>query len=179
MKNKDFLKFIIERETPPAYLKYAAKKDIELSFRGKSIVMKFLAFQIIGALFSMSVCPQFGLGLVQGHGITHYFRIIGDWACAAFCGSLFLSAGLIVAFIGMKGEELWWVWNRYKYSLVLLPPVLWAGLMMTNISVRLPSETPSYHLTWIAFAVMIQTILLKFRSLSYMTRASSSRGGQN
>lgn len=168
MKNKEFLKFIVEKETAPAFIKESAKKDIQLSFRAKSIVMRFLAFQIIGALFSMSVCPQFGLGLVEGHGITHYFRIIGDWACAAFCGSLFLSSGLVVAFIGMKGEELWWVWRRYKYSLVLLPTALWSGLMLTNVTLSLPQETPVYHLTWIAFAILSQFLLLQIRSATFV-----------
>jgi len=167
MKNKEFLKFIMEKEEAPAYLKHAAKKDIQLSFHAKSIIMRFLAFQILGALFSMSVCPQFGLGLVQGHGITHAFRMIGDWACAAFCGSLFLSSGLVVAFIGMKGEELWWVWRRYKYSVIMLPALLWSGLMLTNFSVRWSYESPSYHLTWIAFGILIQMALLQIRSLSF------------
>lgn len=168
MKNKEFLKFIMEKEAPPAFVKESAKKDIQLSFHKNSIIMRFLAFQIIGALFSMSVCPQFGMGLVEGHGITHYFRIIGDWACAAFCGSLFLSSGLIVAFIGMKGEELWWVWRRYKYSLIMLPAVLWSGLMLTNVSLNLSSETPVYHLTWIAFGILFQMLLLQIRSASFV-----------
>jgi hypothetical protein len=168
MKNKDFLSFIIEKEAAPAHLKSAAKKDIELSFRAKSIITRFLAFYLLGALFSMSVCPQFGLGLVQGHGITHVFRMVGDWACAAFCGSVFLSAGLLVAFIGMKGEELWWVWNRYKYSLMILPAVLWSGLMLTNLTFDKPSETAVYHLTWIVFAMMIQMTLMKIRSASFV-----------
>lgn len=167
MKNKEFLTFIIGQEQAPAYVKEATKKDIQLSFRAKSIIMRFVAFQILGALFSMSVCPQFGLGLVQGHGITHMFRMIGDWACAAFCGSLFLSSGLIVAFIGMKGEELWWVWRRYKYSLIMLPAVLWSGLMLTNFSVRWSYESPSYHLTWIAFGILMQMLLLQIRSVTF------------
>ena len=106
MKNKLFLEFLAGKENLPVYLKKATEKDILLSFRAKSIFIKFLSYQLLGAIFSMTVCPQFGLGLVEGHGITHVFRMIGDWACAAFCGSLFLSAGMVVAFIGMKGEEL-------------------------------------------------------------------------
>ncbi len=175
MKNKDFLSFIIEKEAAPGHLKSAAKKDIELSFRAQSIIMRFLAFYLLGALFSMSVCPQFGLGLVQGHGITHVFRMVGDWACAAFCGSVFLSAGLLVAFIGMKGEELWWVWNRYKYSLMILPAVLWSSLMLMNVTLDKPSETALYHLTWVAFAIMVQAVFMKVRSLTYITGLAGNK----
>lgn len=168
MKNKEFLSFVIEKESAPLHIKEAAKVDIRLSFRSKSIILRFLSFYLLGALFSMSVCPQFGLGLVQGHGITHAFRMIGDWACAAFCGTVFLSAGMLVAFIGMKGEELWWVWNRYKYSLMFLPAVLWGGLMLTNITLDKPSETSVYHLTWIVFALLVQAMFMKLRSFSYV-----------
>lgn len=168
MKNKEFLSFIIQKEEAPVYMKQATKIDIQLSFRAKSIILKFISFYLLGALFSMSICPQFGLGLVQGHGIAHHFRMIGDWACAAFCGSVFLSSGLLLAFIGMKGEELFWVWNRYRYSMIILPAVLWSGLMMTNVSLDLTSETPMYHLTWIAFAIMVQAMWMKTRSLVYV-----------
>ena len=166
--NKEFLEFMTGKESVPEHLKSLAKKDILLSFRAKSIIAKFLGFQLLGALFSMSVCPQFGLGLVDGHGITHMVRMIGDWACAAFCGSLFLSAGLMVAFIGMKGEELWWVWNRYKFSLIFLPAVLWSGLMLTNISLNLTGESISYHVMWIVSAVFVQWVLLKMRSTMFL-----------
>ncbi len=168
MKNKDFLEFIINRESPPAALKLAAHKDIALSFRGRSIITKFLILNFIGALFSMLVCPQFGLGLVQGHGITHAFRMIGEWACAAFCGSLFLTSGLIVAFIGMKGEELWWIWRRYKISLIFLPSILWSALMMTNMSFQLPGESILYHLTWIVAAICAEILLFQIRSVTYL-----------
>ena len=170
--NKEFLEFMTGKESVPGHLKSLAKKDILLSFHAKSIIAKFLGFQLLGALFSMSVCPQFGLGLVDGHGITHMVRMIGDWACAAFCGSLFLSAGLMVAFIGMKGEELWWVWNRYKFSLILLPALLWSGLMLMNISLNLTGESISYHVMWIVSAVFVQWILLKMRSTMFLKHAT-------
>lgn len=177
MKNKLFLEFLAGKENLPAYLKKATEKDILLSFNAKSIIIKFLSFQFLGAIFSMTVCPQFGLGLVEGHGITHVFRMIGDWACAAFCGSLFLSSGLVVAFIGMKGEELWWMWRRYKFSLILLPALLWGLLMLTNVTMSLPGETPVYHFTWLAFAIMVQVLWLEVRSYVVARKfAHGSRG---
>ncbi len=171
MKNdNEFLEFITHNEVPSQELTQAVHKDITLSFNGSAIIAKFLLFQLLGAIFSMSVCPQFGLGLVEGHGITHFFRIIGDWACAAFCGSLFLSAGLMVAFIGMKGEELWWVWRRYKYTLVLLPAILWSLLMLGNMSLNLAGESLSYHLVWIITAIMAQVIWMQMRSKIYILK---------
>lgn len=174
MKNREFLEFLTGNETPPATLKQVVAKDISLSFHKKSIILRFLAFQLLGAAFSMTICPQFGMGLVEGHGITHSFRMIGDWACAAFCGVFFLSSGLLVAFLGMKGEELWWVWRRYKHSLIFLPAFFWGVLMMFNVSLSLPSEAPSYHLIWIAVAMLVQVFLLQFRGQLYFVNLPGS-----
>lgn len=167
MKNRELLEFLTIRELPPVALKKATRKDISLSFHKTSIISKFIGFQLLGALFSLSVCPQFGLGLVEGHGITHVFRMIGDWACAAFCGTLFLSSGMLVAFIGMKGEELWWVWRRYKISMIILPAIMWAFLMMTNMTLSLPGESPLYHVTWILMAILAEAVWFQLRSVSY------------
>jgi hypothetical protein len=175
MKTRDFLEFLTSRETAPVGLSRVVRKDIELSFRSYSIICKFLAFQFLGAFFSLSVCPQFGLGLAEGHGITHHFRIIGDWACAAFCGSLFLSSGMMVAFIGMKGEELWWVWRRYRLPLIFLPTLLWTGLMFTNISLKLPKESWSYHLIWIIVAMIAQSLFFILRSIPVKRDLSVNR----
>jgi hypothetical protein len=162
--DKEYLSFISAQETPPPAVAEAARKEILLSFQSKSILWRFLAFQILGAAFSLSICPQFGIGLVEGHGITHVFRMIGDWACALFCGSLFLSSGMLIALIGMKGEELWWIWRRYHFTSIILPAFLWAGLMMANIALDLSGEKISYHLIWIISAVMAQALWFKFRS---------------
>lgn len=148
----------------PLYLKTQVKTEICLNLHGKSIIGRFFFFQILGALFSLAFCPQFGLGLVSGHGIAHIFRMIGDWACAGFCGTLFLSAGMMTAFIGMKGEELWWIWRRFKYSLVLLPSLLWGCLMIF----QLQTETFFFHLIWILSAVIAQSLWMKGREVFYL-----------
>ena len=167
---KEFLEFLIQKENPPELLKWEAKKDIVLSFKKKEIILKFLAFNLLGAIYSLSICPQYGIGLVEGHGIAHLFRMMGDWACAAFCGSLFLGSGMMACFIGMKGEELWWVWKRYKFSLIFLPALFWGALMLLNVKVNFESEIPSYHLVWVVAAVMIQALLLKSRTLIFVNR---------
>jgi hypothetical protein len=165
MKNKQLISFLVGGETPPVTLKNEVQRDIILGFHASSILLRFLSFQLLGALISLSFCPQFGLGLVSGHGITHVFRMIGDWACAAFCGSLFLSAGMLMAFVGMKMEELWWVWRRYKFSLIILPSLFWFCLMLTNFELRFESEDLSYHLVWISAAIFAQIFFLKLASV--------------
>jgi hypothetical protein len=164
---REFLEFLTQSELPPKGLRISTQKDILLTFHKKSILSKFLFFQFLGACFTLFFCPQFGIGFVDGHGIAHIFRMIGDWACAAFCGSLFLSAGMVISYIGMKGEELWWVWKHYRYTLVLLPAFMWSSLMLMNISFESHNEAISYHLTWILSAILAQTFWMSLRSTIY------------
>lgn len=173
MKNKDFLEFLKSETEVPSQLKSFVRKEIGFEFRKKSILLRFLALQVIGAIFSMSVCPQFGIGLVDGHGISHMFRMVSDVACAAFCGSLFLSSGLILAFIGMPGDELYWVWRKYKYSLVILPAALWGVLMMFNLSLSLPKEDHSFHVTWLATAILAQYLLMNLKSIIHRRKLAT------
>jgi hypothetical protein len=161
---KEFIEFVTRQENPPAALSLSTKRDIQLSFKKRSILSKFILYQLLGAFFTLTFCPQFGVGFIEGHGITHIFRVIGDWACAAFCGSLFLSAGMVISYIGMKGEELWWVWRHYKFSLVLLPAVMWSSLMLMNVSFETNKESITYHATWIISAILAQIFWLSLRS---------------
>lgn len=171
MKNKEFLEFLTSSENPPTQLKQMCRKDILLSFNGRTILTKFIAYQVLGAIISLAFCPQFGLSFfVEGHGITHHLRMIGDFACAVFCGSLFLSTGTIIALLSMKGEELWWLWNRKKFALALVPAVFWGVLMLLNVSLKLPDENLGYHFSWILAAVLAQILWLKMRSVIYRTQ---------
>lgn len=160
---KDLFTFLVSSEAPSDQLNLVVKKDIQLSFRKTEIILKFIGYQVLGAMFSLSFCPQFGLGLNTGHNISHFFMQFGMWACAAFCGSLFLSTGAIVAFMGMKGEELWWVWRRYKYQMIILPAAMWAGLMFFSPS----GANLSFHLWWITAAVVTAGVMFTLRSRIY------------
>ncbi len=171
MKNKEFLDFISTSNEVPAGLKKSVQKDLGLSLRWKSILMRFLFLQFIGAIFSLAICPQFGVGLMEGHGLFHYFRSFGELACASFCGALFLSSGLLLAVVGMKGEELWWIWKRYKVSLVLLPALFWGVLMIANKSLHLPAESIWYSFTWIVVAGLVQGLWMQVRSGIYFKSA--------
>jgi hypothetical protein len=162
---KEFLQFLTQATAVPSALAKTTRLDVLLTFKKKSILTKFALYQFLGAFFTLSFCPQFGVGLVEGHGITHYFRMIGDWACAVFCGSLFLSAGMLLAYVGMKGEELWWVWRHYKMRLIFSPALLWSILMLANVSFESPKETASYHLSWFAAAILAQAFWFITRSL--------------
>jgi hypothetical protein len=157
---KDFIEFIESDAEVSPELTRRVQEEIRLSFRKKEILKKFVGFYFLGAAISLCFCPQFGLGLVGGHGISHFFRQMGDWVCAAFCGSLLLSLGMASVFMNLKLDEINWVWVRYKVSLIFLPTLAWMILMLLNVTFQRPPEAVSYHFSWILFAVITQSFLL-------------------
>ena len=122
---------------------------------------------MLGAMITLSFCPQFGVGLPEGHGITHALKMYGDWACATFCGSLFLLAGSILASLAMNKDEYHWIWKRYKFQLIILPALFWMGLMFFNLAWKLDSETVSYHAIWILSAIAAQEAVMYLKSKNY------------
>lgn len=168
MKDKDYLEFMTGSETVPDHLFKLSQKESLLSFKSKSIMTKFILFQILGGLISLIICPQFGVSFyAEGHGITHELKMIGDWACALFCGSLFLSTGTFISLFSMKGEELWWIWKRKKNYMIILPAVCWGALMLANVSLKLPQESFGYHLTWFVAAIVFPAVWLKAGGLRF------------
>lgn len=164
---KEFLEFLISNEAPPAGLKELTQKDISFTFNRLNIILKFALLQMIGALITLSFCPQFGVGIPEGHGITHVLRMYGDVACASFCGALFLSAGSFLASFTMDQDELFWIWKRYKYQLIIIPGLFWSALMLFNITWNLDTETLSYHLVWILSAIIAQEAALFLKTKNY------------
>lgn len=167
---KDFIEFLSKPKDPGHELKLLTRKDIVLSFKKRQIISRFVFYQLLGGLFSLTVCPQFGLGLAEGHGISHYFRTLGDGACAVFCAFVFLSSGALISYLGMKGEELWWMWARYKQVLFFFPAFLWGCLMLTNGALKLEGESLTYHLSWLVTAALLNLLWLKLRSGIYVLR---------
>lgn len=169
MKDKEFLEFISHAEAPPVALKETTRKDVSLSFQGRAILGRFIGYQVLGAIISLAFCPQFSLSFfnVADSHFTHELHHYGEWACALFCGSLFLTCGTMLAFFFMKGEELWWILRRKKLTLIILPALFWGLLMTINVSLKLPGEDTLYHIVWILTGIGIQFIWLKLRELLY------------
>lgn len=170
MKNddrKELLEFLTSNEAPPVDLKDLTQKDILFTMNKSSILLKFVSLQILGAALTLSFCPQFGAGLPEGHRITHTLRMYGDWACATFCGSLFLLAGSLLASIAMNSDQYYWIWKRYKLQLIILPTLFWSALMFFNLTWKLDSETVSNHIIWLISAIFTQEAAVYLKSKMY------------
>lgn len=170
MKNddkNDLVEFLTSNEAPPAYLKSLTLKDITFTMNKYPILIKFVSLQLLGAAITLSFCPQFGIGLPEGHGITHALRMYGDGVCATFCGSLFLLAGSLLASFSMDEDQYFWIWRRFKYSLIILPALFWSALMFFNFTFKLNNEDFGYHVIWIISAILTQELSMFVKTRFY------------
>lgn len=163
----EFLEFLTSHETLPVGLKELVQKDIQFSLNRNNILTKFILIQLLGAALTLTFCPQFGIGFPEGHGITHVLRMYGDWACAVFCGSLFLFIGTLLSTLIMNSDETFWIWKRYKFPLIVLPTMLWVVLMLLNFTWKLEAETLQFHIIWILSGIITQEGWLFLKSKSY------------
>jgi DNA-directed RNA polymerase specialized sigma24 family protein len=162
-RTRDYIDFLSSSESPPVLLSSAMQREIPLFFRSKNIFWKFIVLELIGAFLSLTFCPQLGIGPQGDGGPAHFFRSVGDVALALFSSSVFIFAGLTIAFIFMKGQDIWWLWRRQKNRLLIFPALLWGGLLLINVCFKLPRESFLYHGSWILCAIAMQAIYLKFR----------------
>lgn len=159
--NHELKEFLSSHEKPETKLSQRVLADMTLRLKSKELYLKFSYGMILGMLLSLVLCPQFGIGLLENHGIAHIFRIISPMACAAFCALFLLISGLSGAKVFLKSHELIWVLKNINLSLILLPAGLWAGLMIVNRVYKLNHESYGYHAVWIlgfyAMIVMIKS----------------------
>ncbi len=128
-------------------LGYAA---VELS--PQATLLRFYAAMLVGAVITLFVCPQFGVGpLGGGHGIAHWVMAYGAFACGAFCSAFFVGTGTLCAVLVLNRSQWSWVW-RHHFGLTVPPfAVAFIALMGIKLLGGLSSihETPLFYLAWL------------------------------
>lgn len=86
---------------------------------------------IVGAL-TLLFCPQFGLGLASGMGLSAIYSRWGAHACMAACGATFVSGSLLAASLLLRPEEVrairgTWVLQLSLLTLLSMGVFLFAG----------------------------------------------------
>lgn len=136
----------MENLMPSSALTENTLKVARCEFHKKEIFMKAFCALFAGFSLSLIVCPQFGFGLPEGHGISHFFWMIGPWACALFCGLfLFLCSTLSVALVLNKFERHYFYQKTQSFFLGI-PAILWMFFMVMP---ETSYVSVSYSLSWL------------------------------
>lgn len=162
---KNLISFYRDKETPPETLSKSALSIARCEFHKGSIFAKAFSALFLGFLLSLIVCPQFGLGIPSGHGISHVFWLIGPWACALFCGVFLYFCGSLTVALVLNRYEHYWFMQRTMGIFAFLPGVLWIAFMMMPETDYI---SISYTVSWvIGFMGMWAVSKLISKKLAY------------
>lgn len=132
---------------------------------------KFVVAQLVAALITLTVCPQFGVGpLGGGHGLVgHLFMSFGEVICAAFCGAFFLASGTLAAVLVLRKGERREVFN-YRFRILGAVSVMSFLMLMTiGTSLELPmlySSSPIEFSMWLGGAFFASLFVLQLDKFS-------------
>ncbi len=177
---KEFLDFLNTKETPVPkelenYIYINIEKDLSPT-KPLNLLSKFIALNFSAGVFTLAICPQFGLGpALGGHDITHYFMSIGTWACAIFCATFYFTIAQTLSLIILSNQEIRWI-ARNRYS-VLPGLVIASFIALSMLGNSLSSDghkmvfEPEFQAIWVLAGIIITQVL--FNLVSFRLRGIS------
>ncbi len=120
---EDFQIFLQSKESnpPPRVTEQIfLKVNGDLNPLSWAVFTKLTLVQACVGLVTLLFCPQFGISLFSGMGLTSVFMQLGETACMAACGGVFLGAGSFVGALILKPEEVKVIRRNKVLQLALL-----------------------------------------------------------
>lgn len=171
MSRKEYLNFINTKEiNPPSSLDLKIKEQISKDLKNipKIMLKKLFFIHTISAIFTLSICPQFGVGPIGGgHGIAAFVMPYGDFVCGVFCGTIFLGTTATVSLFLLNTSELL---SLNKKSLWVFPALATISLILLMTLGNLFGShkmeySTNFTLTWFVSGVFLSTILVKTKAV--------------
>lgn len=179
---KEFLEFLNSNEVQaPKELAQNLYKKFEKDFlpiKSFNLIVKFLFLNFAAGLFTLTVCPQFGLGPIgKGHDISHFFMGIGLWACAIFCATFYFAIAQTLTLFLLSNREIRWIAQKRFTVLPSLVIATFIGLAMLGTSLSSDVHTMAFEIEfqviWILAGFIITQAGFNFVSLK-MKRLSKA-----
>ncbi|MBY0517060.1 MAG: hypothetical protein K2P81_09140 [Bacteriovoracaceae bacterium] len=149
--------------TPP-HLTKNIMEYAEVELRPAKTLLYFYFLMTLGALVTLLICPQFGVGPIGGgHGISGWVMPYGAFACGAYCGAVFVGAGTLAASAFLSMAQWRWVW-RHQFLLVA-PAAFIFFIVLMGIKhlgrFEGMNEGPTFYLAWNLIGVMTSWLILR------------------
>ena len=162
--NNDFKDFMESHEKVPASLYAETLKLTQISLNPKSLLAKFFTLNIIGALATLSICPQYGFGpFAFSAGIMNVIMSYGPVVCGIFCASIFFLGGHSLSYAFMSLPERKWV-IRHGYAMIIpyVSFLFMLGMGLKNIAPgHIHHDVISYYGSWLVTAFVVSILFMK------------------
>ena len=135
-KSSGYSAFLAAKETPPSPTilhQLHSRIEPDLNPTLLKVGLKVAGLHLLGALFSLAICPQFGIGPFGGDaGLMSFLTPWGWAACASGCGAAFMvGTGLLSAWI-LNPDEKRTLDRTSGWIFTALAAVSWGIFMMTG-----------------------------------------------
>ena len=162
--NHDLKDFIENNEPVPALLYADTLKLAHIAQKPLPLILKFFTLNLLGALATLSICPQYGFGpFVFSHLIMNVMMSYGPVVCGIFCASVFFFGGHALSFFFLTRPEKKWI---VRHGLVMVIPyvsfLFMLGMGMKSIAPgHVHHDVFSYYGSWLITAFAISVLFLK------------------
>ena len=105
----EFKEFVnAEESAPPLALSREVMSRVrrELTPSPLAVFLKVALCASFAGAFSLSFCPQFGMGPAEHSNVHHLFMSLGPIGCSLACGAFFMVLGCALAMAVLRPEEI-------------------------------------------------------------------------
>ena len=97
--NHEFKEFNESSASVPRPFYHQTLTYIQMSLRPQKVLFKFYLLNIIGAMATLVICPQYGFGPFGGElGFVHQIMAMGPVWCGVFCSVIFFAGGNLLSY---------------------------------------------------------------------------------
>jgi hypothetical protein len=166
--NNDLKEFIDGRGKVPTALYDETLKFTHLSLKPKPLLFKFFTLNLIGALGTLTICPQYGFGpFAFSAGIMNVIMSYGPVVCGIFCSSVFFLGGHALSYAFLSLPERKWV-ARHGY-IMIIPYVSFLFMLGMGLKSLAPGhihhDVFSFYGSWLLTAFGVSILFLKVLSM--------------
>lgn len=99
---------LVEEQEPPRQVSSRVIQIVQSSLHPSQwrVFAKLALIHLLVGFLVLLVCPQFGIGLFEGMGLTSLFMHFGEIVCSIACGALFLGTSMFVSSLFLRPEEI-------------------------------------------------------------------------
>lgn len=162
--SNDLKDFIESRGEVPTSLYAETLKLAQISLNPRALLLKFFALNLIGALATLTICPQYGFGpFAFSAAVMNVIMSYGPVVCGIFCASIFFFGGHALSFIFLSHSERKWV-VRHGHALLIpyISFLFMLGMGLKNISPgHIHHDVFSFYGSWLITAFAVSIFFLK------------------
>lgn len=167
----DFSDFILGDEAVPRTTYDKTLNYLLVHVNPMKTLFKFYLTNLMGALLTLIVCPQYGFGPIGGEwGIFNYVMNFDPIWCGVFCASFFMVGGNLFSLMFIRPIEREWLSRRFvKITMPWISMVFFTAMILKYYAPSpLHHDNVAFHLSWYLSAMIVSLLFIRiiFRKYS-------------